>query len=160
MPLHTEEWLELRALHGLDDAVGRFGGDTEMLSRIGHGLMVEGVDVDALFLVDPEEDGVFLDGDGVRGQVSVTILTVLDGGYWYGLWFLVLFLLLVAVGGFALLGLLHGGGDVLHHLSSHGHGEGLYAAADAEDRYLPVVGQSGDEQFWQVTHGIDAVELW
>ena len=44
MPLHTEDWLILRTLHGLDDAIGRGGDDTELITGVIDSLVVEGVD--------------------------------------------------------------------------------------------------------------------
>ena len=44
MPLHAEHGLVLRALHSLDDAVGRCGSHTEARCRLTHRLMVEAVD--------------------------------------------------------------------------------------------------------------------
>ena len=46
------------------------------------------------------------------------------------------------------------------HLAAKGSDKRLYAAADAEDGNLAVVGQLRDEQLWQVALSIDMVELW
>ena len=45
MPLDAHDALELTALDGLDDTVGRLGGNAKAWSRVADGLVVEGVDV-------------------------------------------------------------------------------------------------------------------
>ena len=59
-----------------------------------------------------------------------------------------------------ILRMLDGGGaDVLCHMTVEGHHDSLYSPADAQDRNLTVIRQSGDEHFRQVAFGIDAVQL-
>ena len=48
--------------------------------------------------------------------------------------------------------------DVLKNFAAQGHSDGLYAATDAEDGNLPIVGQPGDEQFRQVALAVDAMQ--
>ena len=57
-----------------------------------------------------------------------------------------------------ILRMLHSGlvADVLCHLTAKGDGEGLDAAADAQHRYLAVVGQTGDQQLRQIALFVDA----
>ena len=49
-----------------------------------------------------------------------------------------------------------GEGEALRHVATQGHGECLYATADAKYGNLTVIGQLGDEQFRQVALAIDA----
>ncbi len=51
-------------------------------------------------------------------------------------------------------------GEVLCHLAAESHRQRLYAPADAEHRYLSVIGEASDEQFGEVAFRIDAVEQW
>ena len=44
VPLHAHHGVEVGAFNGFDNAVGRTGGDAEQRTRLGHGLMVKGVD--------------------------------------------------------------------------------------------------------------------
>lgn len=53
-----------------------------------------------------------------------------------------------------------GQGDVLTYLSPECHRQRLYAAANAEHRYLTVVGQAGEHEFGAVALCVDMVELW
>ena len=165
MPLHAKDGLELAALDGFHHTVGGLGRHAKLFAGVGDGLVVEGVDVDALAAVDAVDDGVFLDIDGVGGLTAVGFLTVLDGARRQcgGLFLLLLFLfflfLLVGIGVGGRLGCLAGGVDVLVDAAAEGDGKGLYAAADAKDGYLAVVSQARDEQFGQVAHGVDGVQL-
>ena len=43
MPLYTDDGFELRTLHRLDDAIGGCSNDSEFITRITNGLMMEGV---------------------------------------------------------------------------------------------------------------------
>ena len=137
MPLDAEDGLVLAALDGLDDTVGGHGTDTETGSAIGHGLMVEAVDVELRGVVDLGEKRASPDGHGMGGLVAISILRVLDEGL-------------------SLFNLQQG--EILGDLAAQGCGQHLDASADAEDGDLTVEGQTGDEQFGEVALTVDAVE--
>ena len=138
MPLHTHHRLVLGALHAFDDTVGRTGHHTETLAGVADGLMVERVDINLPLAKQLEQGGIFFDGDAVGQLLTGGILRVSDAH--------ILAQPLIV-------------GDVLRHLATQGHGQCLHATADAEDGYLTVEGQLGDEQFGQVARGIDAMQL-
>ena len=48
--------------------------------------------------------------------------------------------------------------EILRHLASQGHGEGLDATADAQHRNLTVIGQTGDQEFCVVALLVDAMQ--
>ena len=49
--------------------------------------------------------------------------------------------------------------NILSHLSSQSHGKSLYASANTQHRYLPVIGKSGDKQFRYVALTIDGMQF-
>ena len=131
MPLHTDDRLELAALHGLDDTIRRLCHHAELVASLLHGLMVEGVHVDLLFSIQFIEDGVFHKFHAVRLLRTVSLLRVFD---------------------------ICLDTDVLSHLAAKGNSQCLDTTADAQDRYLTVVGQTGDHQFGQVALLVDATQ--
>ncbi len=95
--------------------------------------MVEGVDRYGVVAVDGVEDGVVLYINRMGRLAAVGVLAVLDGGFRL---------------------------DVLLHSTAKSHGQRLYSTADTEHGYLPVVGQTGDQQFGKVALAVDGVQLW
>ena len=68
-----------------------------------------------------------------------------------------------AVGGFRAIGILRMlhrslGADILHHATPQCHSECLDTTTDAKYRNLTVIGQTRDQQFWQVALLIDAMQ--
>ena len=47
---------------------------------------------------------------------------------------------------------------VLRHLSSQRHSQSLYATANAQHRYLPVISQTRDKKFGEITFTVDAAQ--
>ena len=120
VPLYADDGLELAALHCLHDAVARLRHHTELVARVFHGLMMEGVDIDLLLTVEAVEDGVLVDLHAVCLLGTVSLLRMLD---------------------------VRLDADVLCHLAPEGDGQCLNAPTDAQDRYLTVVGQTGNHEF-------------
>ena len=131
MPLYADDGIEFVALHGLDDIIGRLGGDAELRTSLAYSLMVETVDVDLAIVVHLIEERVFLDAYRMGYLTAGCLLCVLCD------------CLLV---------------DVLPHATSEGHRQGLDTATDAEDRHLTVVGHLCEHQFGQIALRIDVVQ--
>ena len=94
--------------------------------------MMEGVDVQTPLAVKSVKKGIFLEGDSVGGLGAVGILRMLDGGL---------------------------GGDILRDLATKGDSERLNAATDAKHGQLTVVGQTRDQQLWEIALGVDTTQL-
>ena len=131
MPLHTDDGFVFVALHGLDDVVGRLGGDAELRSSLAHSLMMEAVDKHFIVLEHLIEQRVFLDVYRMGHLATGCLLRMLRDG------------LLV---------------DILPHTAAKGHRQGLDTATDAEDGHLTVVSHLGEHQFGQIALRIDVVQ--
>ena len=129
MPLHTKDIFEAGALHRLHHSIGGQGRDTEQRAGVFDSLVMERIDVDLLLRVQVVQHRSRLYTHAMGGQVSGTLLRMFDKGLY-----------------------------VLAYLAAKGHGQRLDATADAQHGYLPVVGQSGDEQFGQIALGIDTAQ--
>ena len=129
MPLHTKDIFEAGALHRLHHSIGGQGRDTEQWAGVFDSLVMERIDVDLLLRVQVVQHRSGLYTHAMGGQVSGTLLRMFDRGLY-----------------------------VLAYLAAKGHSQRLDATADAQHGYLPVVGQSGDEQFGQIALGIDTAQ--
>ena len=125
VPLHADDRFFFATFHGFDDAIGCSCRHTEPLSAVADGLMMERIDVD-FRPIEVEKHASFSYSDTVRRLISVGILTVFQLRF-----------------------------DVLCHTTSQRKGQCLYAPANPEHGYLPVIGQSDEEQFSQVALAID-----
>ena len=48
---------------------------------------------------------------------------------------------------------------MLLHLTIKSHRQRLYSTTNAEYWHLPVISQTGDEEFWKVTCAVDVTEV-
>ena len=159
MPLHAHDGLELTALYGLYDTVGRLCRHSEACAWVGHGLMMEGVYEDFFCVIKRIQNAVWLQAHAVGGLGAVGILRMLDEReqclshlYLAALALSCRFLQpdLPALALFS---------NILAHPSAQRHGQRLYAPANAQHRYLPVEGQLRDQHLRQVAVGVDAMQL-
>ena len=95
--------------------------------------MMEGVDINLLLTIQTMKNRVFCNLYAVSLFCAICILRVLHVGL---------------------------NGDILSHLTTKGDGKSLNTPADAKNRYLTIICQTGNHQLWEISLLVDTSQTW